>query len=199
MSVRVLSCVEVSVSFDDCFLCVAESERPYLSHDIPKELGNCSALVSLILDGNDWKGLIPATLGNLKSLVRLSIDGSGGCGIEGAIPPELGQCEALQHLCLKDTGVDHEIPSEFAKLKSLKTLDLRGNYLSGSVPQSFEELMRLEVLLIGDNTDIQETDVIQVLRDRGVDVSTAAWTPPGRDREEEEWNRVRRKTYGLWG
>ncbi|XAR57638.1 Non-specific serine/threonine protein kinase [Bertholletia excelsa] len=74
---------------------------------IPPELGNCTELRSLYLQGNYLSGSIPSELGNLWLLEDLDISGNS---LSGSIPSSLG------------------------KLSKLLTLNVSANFLLGPVP-----------------------------------------------------------------
>ncbi|WZZ01468.1 hypothetical protein YC2023_073796 [Brassica napus] len=79
----------------------------FVLSQIPKELGNCSALINLFLYDND---------------------------LSGTLPRELGQLQNLEKMLLWQNNLHGPIPEEIGFIKSLNSIDLSTNYLSGTHP-----------------------------------------------------------------
>ena len=119
-----------------------------LSGYIPSQLGNLSALQSVLLHFNQLTGGIPAEMGNLTSLEELSLRDNQ---LSGSIPDELGRLSELRRLTLEANQLTGDIPAELGNLTNLKRLLLDHNQLSGSIPLELGDLANLEYLNIEDN------------------------------------------------
>ncbi len=119
-----------------------------LNGSIPTELGNLSALTSLILSLNQLTGSIPSELGNLTALTSLDLNSNQ---LTGSIPSELGNLSALTSLDLASNQFTGSIPSELGNLTNLQQLYLASNQLTGSIPSELGNLTNLQQLYLASN------------------------------------------------
>ena len=119
-----------------------------LTGEIPKELGNLSALKELYLSGNQLTGQIPKELGNLSALEKLDLFFNK---LTGEIPKELGNLSALTWLELRYNKLTGQIPKELGNLSALERLDLSGNQLTGQIPKELGNLSALTRLYLSFN------------------------------------------------
>ena len=114
-----------------------------LTGEIPKKLGQLSALTNLQLSFNQLTGKIPSELGQLKELTFLSLIGNQ---LTGAVPKELGQLTELSSLGLSENQLTGEIPKELGQLSELINLSLINNELTGEIPKELGQLAKLTIL-----------------------------------------------------
>ncbi|CAN0383216.1 unnamed protein product [Ascophyllum nodosum] len=114
-----------------------------LSGAIPSELGELSALKTLLLHRNQLSGAIPSELGGLSALKELDLYGNQ---LSGAIPSELGGLSALKTLVLHRNQLSGAIPLELGGLDALDVLDLSRNQLSdlGDVQHALELVSKFD-------------------------------------------------------
>ncbi|EEF35508.1 serine-threonine protein kinase, plant-type, putative [Ricinus communis] len=98
-----------------------------------KSLSNCSNLVVLYFDANNFGGQLPSFIGNLSNLQELGI---GSNHISGEIPEEIGNLINLYILGLEKNLFSSTIPVSLGKLYQLQLLYLDANILSGQIPPS---------------------------------------------------------------
>ncbi|CAG7872396.1 unnamed protein product [Brassica rapa] len=115
-----------------------------LSGEIPKELGNCSALINLFLYDNDLSGTlprelepIPETFGNLSNLQQLMLSSNN---ITGSIPSVLSNCTRLLQLQIDANEISVLIPLAIGLLKELNIFLGWQNMLEGNIPTEFSWL-----------------------------------------------------------
>ncbi|MCF2444427.1 T9SS type A sorting domain-containing protein [Dyadobacter sp. CY345] len=120
-------------------------------------------VTGLSLSEKQLDGQIPKEIGNLTALITLSLGGGNGFGtnnysaVTGQIPPEIGKLVNLRHLDLSSLNFSGSIPASFGNLVQLRYLsiaykDYPGQTslgsLSGSIPTSFSKLVNLETLIL---------------------------------------------------
>lgn len=98
------------------------------SGEIPLEIMNLRALVSLDLSCNSFTGRIPTSIGALESI--LSIDFSAN-QLYGEIPPSISNLTFLSHLNLSNNNLSGKIPLS-TQLQSFDPSSFTGNQLCGS-------------------------------------------------------------------
>ncbi|KAG6696160.1 hypothetical protein I3842_09G133900, partial [Carya illinoinensis] len=122
-----------------------------INGNIPREIGNLSNLMTLLLDNNQFVGPIPTTLGKLHKLEALYLENNK---LEGSIPPDLCNLENLIESNLASnelTGgvnfssnlLDGSLPMETGNMKVLRILYLSRNQLSGDIPTTIGGLKDL--------------------------------------------------------
>ena len=128
------------------------SGKPYTTHrltgSIPLELGQLSTLRSLDLSLNHLTGSIPPELGDLANLSWINLDAND---LAGPIPPNLGNLASLWSMRLSGNELSGPIPPELARLPELRALEMDGNALTGSIPPELSGLSTLERLRLGGN------------------------------------------------
>nr|XP_024397829.1 LRR receptor-like serine/threonine-protein kinase [Physcomitrium patens]PNR38156.1 hypothetical protein PHYPA_021267 [Physcomitrium patens] len=92
--------------------------------DFPRDIVNCSKLVSLNLSWTYIWGNVPADISNLR---------------------------LLQHMDLSYAYFNGTLVNTIGNLRKLRTLSLQCNYFGGSVPESISSLKKFEVLTLGIN------------------------------------------------
>ncbi|WJX65716.1 LRR receptor-like serine/threonine-protein kinase rpk2, variant 2 [Trifolium repens] len=107
-----------------------------LVEEIPKSLGNCVGLRTLLLYSNLLEKGIPAEFGNLKSLEVLDVSRNT---LGGSIPRELGNCKELSVVVLSNL-FDPIGDAGFV------TLNDELNYFEGSMPEEVVSLPKLRIL-----------------------------------------------------
>ncbi|XP_015579467.1 putative receptor-like protein kinase At3g47110 [Ricinus communis] len=105
-----------------------------------KSLSNCSNLVVLYFDANNFGGQLPSFIGNLSNLQELGI---GSNHISGEIPEEIGNLINLYILGLEKNLFSSTIPVSLGKLYQLQLLYLDANILSGQIPPSLGNISQL--------------------------------------------------------
>lgn len=117
--------------------------NPYLTGEIPAQLGLLTNLTTFGAAATGLSGVIPPTFGNLVNLQTLSLYETE---VFGSIPPELGQCSELRNLYLYMNKLTGSIPPQLSKLQKLTALLVWGNALSGPIPAELSNCSSLVVL-----------------------------------------------------
>ncbi|MEM7011819.1 MAG: hypothetical protein AAF585_10080, partial [Verrucomicrobiota bacterium] len=123
-----------------------EHNNRIISGPIPSDLGDLSALDTLVLQG--VTGAIPPELGDLDNLEKLDLAGNE---LSGQIPLQLGSLGQLKHLDLSSSNLAGPIPTSLGSLGQLVILDLSSNSLDGPIPAQLGNLNQLENLLLSHN------------------------------------------------
>ncbi|XP_026431334.1 MDIS1-interacting receptor like kinase 2-like isoform X3 [Papaver somniferum] len=103
-----------------------------LTGQIPRQLGECSNVISLNLRRNGFNGHIPSQIGNLDSL-QYKLDLSQN-ELAGQIPSDLGKLNKLVQLNLSHNKLSGSVPNSFSEMLSLTAVDISYNELSGPIP-----------------------------------------------------------------
>ncbi|CAD5194186.1 unnamed protein product [Musa acuminata subsp. malaccensis] len=112
-------------------------------------LTNCSLLHVLVLDTNNFGGILPTSLANFSSsLNTITLDSNH---ISGTIPTGIGNLFNLTTLSLSDNHLTGLIPPTIGGLRNLHRLDLSGNRLTGQIPDSIGNLTELNLIYLQDN------------------------------------------------
>lgn len=123
-----------------------------LSGEIPREIGELSALHSLYLGVNSLSGTIPLELGNSPSLADVDLRDNS---LSGSLPPSIWNlCSRLVSLRLGGnnfTGVVPEPAVPNSSCADLQSLDLGGNSLQGRFPEFVTNFHQLTELNLADN------------------------------------------------
>ncbi|MDQ6481875.1 hypothetical protein [Dyadobacter sp. LHD-138] len=137
----------------------------YLSGVIPPEIGNLTALKSLVLvsGGPDLSeislgqvyGPIPNEIGNLINLERLELSRNS---FSGSIPASIGNLVKLKYLDIGQTfpsvyenPLSDPLPNELGNLVNLEYLNLEKHNLNGNIPTVLGNLTKLKHLDLSDN------------------------------------------------
>ncbi|ESQ40011.1 hypothetical protein EUTSA_v10012735mg [Eutrema salsugineum] len=106
-----------------------------LSGSIPKEIGQISSLVLLLLNGNKLSGPLPSELGYLSNLNRFQIDENN---ITGPIPKSFSNLKKVKHLHFNNNSLSGQIPVELSNPTNIFHVQLDNNNFSGSdIPASY--------------------------------------------------------------
>ncbi|CAL9138112.1 unnamed protein product [Musa acuminata var. zebrina] len=112
-------------------------------------LTNCSLLHVLVLDTNNFGGMLPTSLANFSSsLNTITLDSNH---ISGTIPTGIGNLFNLTILSLSDNHLTGLIPPTIGGLRNLHRLGLSGNRLTGQIPDSIGNLTELNLIYLQDN------------------------------------------------
>ena len=100
--------------------------------DFFKSLVNCSSLQRLILQDNQFKGMLPNVLGNLSTQLEYFMISNNL--IFGKIPSGISNLISMIHLWMDDNKFTGTIPSDIGNLRKLQRLFLNNNKLSRRLP-----------------------------------------------------------------
>ena len=115
----------------------------------PSSIANLSTkLLSLTMGGNMIRGDIPIGIGNLVNLNDLGLEGNY---LGGTLPNVIGNLQKLKVLYLDDNKFSGPIPSSLGNLTSLTMLFMQGNILEGNIPTSLGNCQDLLLLNISSN------------------------------------------------
>ncbi|RAL49707.1 hypothetical protein DM860_001998 [Cuscuta australis] len=112
----------------------------------PEDIGRFQKLDTLILDHNNLTGEVPSGLGNLK---KLRIFRAAHNYIRGSLPPSIINMSSLQTFAMQNNRLNGPIPIAFGNLTYLKLLALSHNNFTGSIPQQVTNLHKLETVKLG--------------------------------------------------
>ncbi|TYI64014.1 hypothetical protein E1A91_D09G056600v1 [Gossypium mustelinum] len=112
-------------------------------------LVNCTQLIELNLDGNNFGGQIPSSLANLST--HLQAFGISDNKISGGIPSDIGNLIGLNSLNMHYSQLTGTIPEGIGKLYKLQEMGFGKNKLSGEIPSSVGNLTLLNQLWIEQN------------------------------------------------
>ncbi|KAJ4835899.1 hypothetical protein Tsubulata_006159 [Turnera subulata] len=115
---------------------------------VPKMLGTCGRLSTILLNDNGLESSIPAELFQSKQLQKLDL---GYNSLSGKIPPEVSFCSNLEYIGLYNNYLSGEVPSGIFSLPNLRFVYLNTNNLTGSL-QDFSPSCALSDLWIHENS-----------------------------------------------
>ena len=116
--------------------------------NLPKEIGNLSQLVTLILLENNLESL-PPQIGKLENLRTLYLDNNNLI----KLPPQIGNLTKLLTLGLSGNNLE-SLPPQIGNLERLRSLYLNNNKLK-SLPDEIGNLENLQYLYLGDNPNLR--------------------------------------------
>ncbi|KAI3468054.1 hypothetical protein Pfo_024717 [Paulownia fortunei] len=143
-----------------------------LSGQIPDEIGDCSALISLDLSFNELYGDIPFSISKLKQLENLILKNNQLIGpipstlsqipnlkildlaqnkLSGELPRLIYWNEVLQYLGLRGNNLQGTLSPDMCQLTGLWYFDVRNNSLSGSIPENIGNCTAFQVLDLSYN------------------------------------------------
>ncbi|XP_048235064.1 probable leucine-rich repeat receptor-like serine/threonine-protein kinase At3g14840 isoform X7 [Ricinus communis] len=130
------------------FLQLIDLTRNYLNGTIPPEWGSMQ-LRYISLLGNRLSGPIPRELGNITTLLELVIEFNQ---FSGELPQELGNLGSIRRLRISDLSNGTETPfPALSSMKNLKTLDLSFNKLTGGIPSDFSNIQKADYIYLTGN------------------------------------------------
>ncbi|KAL8268286.1 hypothetical protein R6Q59_002084 [Mikania micrantha] len=101
-----------------------------LTGDLPMELNSLTNLTELRLDSNYFSGKIP----NLGSCTRLKMLDIQGSGLEGPIPASISFLKNLTQLSISDLNGEDSLFPNIRSLIYMEKLVLRSCNLRGTIP-----------------------------------------------------------------
>lgn len=121
-----------------------------INGELPKEIGDLSALRLLSVTGRNLRGEIPVEIGRLKELRRLMFYETG---LTGPIPKEIGNLVQLQNLTVeKNSKLTGGLPVEIGQLMELTFLNISDNpQLGGVLHPEFGNLEQVEIFYLRRN------------------------------------------------
>ncbi|XP_031251475.1 probable leucine-rich repeat receptor-like protein kinase At5g49770 [Pistacia vera] len=151
------------------------SQNKGLTGTLTPSIGKLTKLVSLVLTGCSFSGLIPDTLGSLTQLVNLNLNSNS---FNGPIPASIGNLTKLVLLDLTDNQLNGTIPVSNETSPGLDGLvnalhfHFGRNQLTGPVPLSlFSSGMKLIHVLFDNNnftgnipSSLDQAQSLQVIR-----------------------------------
>ncbi|RZC77451.1 hypothetical protein C5167_001600 [Papaver somniferum] len=125
------------------------SENPFLSSEIPVEIGKFGKLKQLLLQKSGFYGLIPDSLVSLHGLEILDLSQNN---LTGVIPPGLRlSLQNLVSLDVSQNKLSGSFPTDACKGKGLINLSLHTNSFTGLVSEALEECLNLERFQVQNN------------------------------------------------
>ncbi|GLT37261.1 hypothetical protein SLA2020_115910 [Shorea laevis] len=119
------------------------------SGHIPSEFCNLTSLHVLDLSHNKLNGMIPPCIGNFsKSLVSLNLQGNN---FKGPIPPTWVTRNNLKSLQLGHNNLKGKLPRSLTNCRMLEFLDLGNNHIRDTFPYWLGTLPRLKILILHFN------------------------------------------------
>eukprot|EP01018_Ginkgo_biloba_P006931 Gb_21147 [translate_table: standard] len=119
-----------------------------LAGRIPGQIGDCTVVVELLLQGNLLTGHVPRRISQLVNLTLLDLSFNF---LSGPIPPEVSRLQNLQGLILSHNQFTGTIPAELGRISGLVKLNLTRNRLRGSIPAALGNLTSLTHLGLSNN------------------------------------------------
>ncbi|CAM8909365.1 unnamed protein product [Rhodiola kirilowii] len=116
----------------------------YLNGTIPPEWGK-TQLTNISLIGNRLSGSIPKEIGNISTLLELVLMINQ---LSETLPPELGNLSSIRRMLLTSNNFTGEIPATFAKLTTLTDFWLGDSFFSGKIPNFIQNWTNLTRLVI---------------------------------------------------
>ncbi|KAF5183172.1 Leucine-rich repeat protein kinase family protein [Thalictrum thalictroides] len=122
-----------SIFTQGCNLNTLDLSENHFHGEVPKEVANCGALVSLVLWGNSFTGLVPYEIGSLSKLEVLIL---GTNQFKRDVPESLLNCSELSFFDMSKNSFGGDIQEIFGRLKQVKFLVLHGNSYTGGIHSS---------------------------------------------------------------
>ncbi|KAL5799605.1 hypothetical protein ACOSQ4_032489 [Xanthoceras sorbifolium] len=112
-------------------------------------LVNCSNLLILSIERNQFRGALPHSIANLSTSLQIFYFGENQ--LHGRIPPGITNLINLVDLKMQINQLTGPIPTEIGKLYNLVRLSLHDNQLSGGIPSSLRNLFSMSELYLNGN------------------------------------------------
>lgn len=123
---------------------IIDFSRNYLNGSLPREWG-ASRLTNITLLGNRLTGAIPKEFGNISTLLELLLDHNQ---LTGPVPPEIGNLPAIERIILSSNNLNGELPPTFANLTTLKDFRIADTNFTGKIPNFIEKWINVQILII---------------------------------------------------
>lgn len=123
---------------------VIDFSRNYLNGSLPPEWGS-SRLTNITLLGNRLAGTIPKEFGNITTLLELLLDHNQ---LSGPVPPEIGNLPTIERIILSSNNLNGELPPTFANLTTLKDFRIADTNFTGKIPNFIEKWINIKILII---------------------------------------------------
>ncbi|XBH96053.1 hypothetical protein VPH35_086522 [Triticum aestivum] len=117
---------------------------------IPAAVGNMTSIEYMILEGNNFLGMVPSTFKKLKRLKVLTLSENSISGSTEDLFHRL-PAYALQELYLDHNNLTGGLPNRLEDFSSLTTLWLNNNELSEEIHVGIRKLTKLKELLVNSN------------------------------------------------
>ncbi|XP_059436549.1 receptor kinase-like protein Xa21 [Corylus avellana] len=117
--------------------------------NIPRDIGNLSNLITLLLRVNEFSGPIPTTVGRLHKVQALDLSSNR---LEGLIPSDLCHLQSLFALFLSDNELSGPIPTCVNNLTFLRGLYLFSNKLTSMIPLNLWSLTYILEVHLSSNS-----------------------------------------------
>ncbi|CAL2240759.1 unnamed protein product [Prunus armeniaca] len=113
------------------------------------DLTNATRLQRLLIDTNNFGGMLPQCIANLSSSLFLFHVSTNK--ITGSIPNAIGNLHNLESVWMSENRFSGHIPLDIGKLQNLYEIDIASNSLSGNIPSTFGNLSQLGELNLYSN------------------------------------------------
>ncbi|CAL5021592.1 unnamed protein product [Urochloa decumbens] len=113
-------------------------------------LTNCTQLLQLSLNDNNFGGRLPRSVANLSATLQYLFL-SDCTSISGSIPQDIGNLVGVRILDFSNTSISGVIPDSIGKLANLVELGLYRARLSGLIPSSLGNLTQLNAIIAYSN------------------------------------------------
>ncbi|MCH91486.1 kinase-like protein, partial [Trifolium medium] len=102
----------------------------HLSGEIPRAIGECLSIESLLLQGNSFNGTIPSSLASLKGLRYLDLSRNR---FSGSIPDVIQNISGLKYLNISFNLLDGEVPTDDVFGNETQVAMIGNNKLCGAI------------------------------------------------------------------
>ena len=147
---------------------------------LPDEIGNLTALISIMARGNAFESISPR-IGRCSKLTTIFADNNG----ISALPDSIVRCRQLRYITLENNRLIR-IPDSIGKLRSLRQLSVTNNLLT-SLPASIVELDSMDCVFVAGNRICTLPEVVKTwLTDVRTNSLCERWEPVWPDSQECE-------------
>ncbi|KAL3751223.1 hypothetical protein ACJRO7_012101 [Eucalyptus globulus] len=113
-------------------------------------LGNATGLKWLMINNNNFGGIMPDCLSNFSTTLTVLLTGENPTF--GEMPRGIGNLVNLTEIYMESNGLSGGVPSNIGNLRNLVVLSLGNNKLSGVIPSSLGNLEKLTVAYLNGNS-----------------------------------------------
>lgn len=128
---------------------VLKLSNNFFTGEIPDNIGNCSSLQHLLIDGNDLSGNIPKSTFQLVNLSVLYLQNNK---LSGPLSKDFGILSNLVELDISNNGFYGILPEMFGSLTRLKIFSAESNRFIGQLPSTLVNSPSFQVLTINNNS-----------------------------------------------